>query len=59
MHVYVFGWRLGGGVPVTTIILLTFPQSKQHCLACPACVHSPEDGEERMDPLQGKELSLQ
>ena len=46
-------------IPFTTHIFLTFPQSKQHCLACPACVHSPEDGEERPGPLRDKELSLQ
>ena len=50
---------LDGGVPVTTCILLTFHQSMQHCLACPACVHSPEDWEERTGPLRGRESSLQ
>ena len=46
-------------IPFTTHIFLTFPQSKQHCLACPACVHSPEDWEGRPGPLRDKELSLQ
>ena len=46
-------------VPFTTHMLLTFPQSMQHCLAYPACVHSPEDWEGRPGPLRDKELSLQ
>ena len=49
----------GGLLPFTTHIFLTFPQSMQHCLACPACVHSPEDWEGRPGPLRDKELSLQ
>ena len=54
-------YRERGLLPFTTPthIILTFPQSMQHCLACPACAHSPEDWGGRMGPLQDKELSLQ
>jgi len=37
----------------------TFPQSMQHCLACPICAHPPEVWEGKLDPLQGRESSPQ